>query len=201
MNIPLRCECGTVTGFVEARGLSVHGACYCRDCQAFARFLGKPERMLDAASGTEVIGTLPSRLHFTAGQDRLACIALTPRGPYRWYAECCRKAIGNSSRARKTPFVTLHVRALAASPGELERAFGRSSFVFGAESATTTVPARPAGMLLALPKILWNIIYARTSGNWRINPFFMPGSDKPIRSPQLLSKEERLALRGDQPAP
>jgi hypothetical protein len=197
MDIPLRCECGTVTGFVETQGFAVRGACYCRDCQAFARFLGRPERMLDHAGGTEVVGTLPGRVHFTAGQDRLACIALTPRGPYRWYAECCRKAIGNTSRARKTPFVTLHVRALAAQPAELERAFGRSSFAFGADSATAAVAKRPAGLLLALPKIAWNILYARTSGAWRINPFFLPDSDMPLRAPQLLSKEERHSLRGD----
>lgn len=200
MDIPLRCDCGSVTGFVEARGLSVHGACYCRDCQAFARFLGRPERMLDGAGGTEVIGMLPGRVHFTAGADRLACIALTPRGPYRWYAGCCRKAIGNTSRARKIPFVTLHVRTLAVQSEEIERVFGRSSFVFGAESATGAVAKRPLGLLGALPKIAWNVLYARTSGRWRINPFFVPGSDTPISAPQLLSKDERYALRGDTPA-
>lgn len=109
MNIPLRCECGTVTGFAETRGLSVHGACYCRDCQAFARFLGRPERMLDEAGGTE--------------------------------------AIGNCSRTRKMPFVTLHIRALDVQPDQLEQAFGRSSFVFGAASATGAVASRPAGLL------------------------------------------------------
>ena len=200
MDIPLRCECGTVAGLVAVRGLSVHGACYCRDCQAFARFLGKPERMLDAAGGTEVIGMLPCRVRFTSGVDQLACITLTPRGPYRWYARCCRRAIGNSSRARKTPFVTVHVRALAAAPDEIARVFGPSSFVFGAESATAAVTKPPLGMLLALPKIAWNVLYARVSGAWRINPFFLPGSDTPISAPQLLSKEERYALRGDTPA-
>lgn len=201
MDIPLRCECGKVTGLVGTRGLSVHGACYCRDCQAFARFLGKPERMLDAAGGTEVIGMLPGRVHFTSGAEQLACITLTPRGPYRWYAQCCRSAIGNTSRAPRTPFVTLHLRALAAPPEQITRAFGRSSFVFSAESATSTVAKRPLGMLVALPKIIWNVIYARATGAWRINPFFVPGSDTPIRAPQVLSKEERYALRGDTPAP
>jgi hypothetical protein len=200
MDIPLRCDCGTVTGFMEARGLAVHGACYCRDCQAFAHFLGQPERMLDDAGGTEVIGTLPHRVRFTSGQHRLACITLTPRGPYRWYAECCRKAIGNSSRGRRLPFATMHVRALDVTPDQVTRAFGRSSFAFGTESATTAVAKRPLGLMLAMPKILWNIIAARASGSWRSNPFFMPGSDTPIREPRQLSQEERQALRGGQPA-
>jgi hypothetical protein len=199
LEIPLQCECGTVRGSVAVRGLAVRGACYCRDCQAFARFLGAPERMLDAAGGTHVIGTLPSRVRFSSGQQRLACVTLTPRGPYRWYAECCRMAIGNSSRARKTPFVTLHTRALAAPPAELDRAFGPGTFAFATESATSEVARRPFGLPLALPKILWNILSARTSGSWRVNPFFKPGSDVPIREPQVLSKAERYALRGDTP--
>lgn len=197
--LPLRCECGTVTGFVEVQGLSVHGACYCRDCQAFARHLGRPERMLDAQGGTEVIGTLPSRLHFTSGQERLACITLTPRGPLRWYAECCRMSLGNSSRAPKMAFVTLHCRAIAAARTQIDRAFGPASFRFAVEAASAPVAKSRIGFLLALPKILWNMLSARLSGSWRRNPFFKPGTDEPLRAPLALSKEERYRLRGDAP--
>jgi len=197
--LPLRCECGTVTGFVEVKGLAVHGACYCRDCQAFARHLGRPERMLDAQGGTEVIGTLPHRVHFTSGQQRLACITLTPRGPLRWYAECCGMSVANGSRAPKTPFVTLHCRAIAAPRADVERAFGPSSFRFAVDAATAPVAKSRVGFLLAMPKILWNILQARLSGSWRSNPFFKPGTDEPIRAPVALPKEERYRLRGDSP--
>ncbi len=156
-----------------------------------------PERILDDKGATEVIGTLPGRLHFTAGQDRLACITLSKRGPYRWYAECCRMAIANSSRAPKTPFVTLHCRAIAATPAQVDAAFGRKSFVFAVESASAPVPRSRMGLARAMPKILWNILYARFSGFWRINPFFRPGTDEPIRGAQVLSMEQRYALRGD----
>jgi hypothetical protein len=197
--LPLRCECGTVTGFVEVRGLAVHGTCYCRDCQAFARFLGRPDRMLDEQGGTEVIGTLPSRLQITSGQDRLACITLTPRGPLRWYAQCCRQAICNGSRAPKTPFVTLHCRVLAVPRTELDRAFGPRSFAFAVEAATAPVAKSRIGFAVAIPKILWNLLFARLSGNWRRNPLFKPGTDEPISAPQALSKDERYRLRGDAP--
>lgn len=199
-SIPVRCECGTVTGALQVRGLAVHGVCYCRDCQAFARFLGRPERILNGAAGTEVIGTLPGRLHFISGQDRLACVTLTPRGPLRWYAECCRMSIGNSSRAPKTPFVTLHARAMAVSQAELDRAFGPGSFTFAVAAASAPVRNSRVGFVLALLKILWNLLYAKLSGAWRSNPFFRPGTDEPIRAPQALSKEQRYALRGDSPA-
>lgn len=199
VNIPLRCECGTVTGLVENRGLSLHGTCYCRDCQAFARYLGRPERMLDGQAGTEVIGTLPSRVRFTAGQDRLACITLTPRGPLRWYAECCRMAICNGSRSPKNPFVTLQCRALAVPREELDRAFGPANFTFATQAATAPVEKLRRGFVSGVPKILWNILYARVSGTWRINPLFRDGTDEPIRAPLPLSKEERYRLRGDTP--
>ncbi len=101
------------------RGFAVHGACYCRDCQAFARFLGRPERMLDAQAGTEVIGTLPHRLRITSGQERLACITLDAARPT---ALVCRvlphAAIGNGARSPKTPFVTVQRRVLAVPQAE-----------------------------------------------------------------------------------
>ncbi|HTQ36336.1 MAG TPA: DUF6151 family protein [Steroidobacteraceae bacterium] len=196
LNLSIRCECGAVTGMVEARGLAVHGTCYCRDCQAFARFLGRPGRMLDDAGGTEVIGTLPARIHFTSGEDRLACITLTSRGPYRWYAECCRMAICNSGRTRNAAFATLHRRALAASSAAVDRAFGPPGFVFGARGATAPVKVPRLGLVTAAPKILWNILHARISGSWRSSPFFTPGTDEPIRAPRVLSQQERHALRG-----
>jgi hypothetical protein len=199
MKLPVRCECGKVTGTIEARGLSVHGTCYCLDCQAFARHLGRPERMLDAHGGTEVIGTLPCRLTFHTGADQLACITLTPRGPLRWYAQCCRSSLGNGSRAPRNPFVTLHCHAIDASPEQIRRAFGPESFRFAVHAASAAVPAKRAGFLIAIPKILWNIVYAKISGAWRVNPFFKPGTDEPLRAPLELTKEQRYALRGDSP--
>lgn len=188
-----------MTGTVEARGLSVHGTCYCRDCQAFARYLGRPERMLDAHGGTEVIGTLPGRLRIDTGMDQLACITLTPRGPLRWYAQCCRMAIGNGSRTPRQSFVTLHCRAIDAPPDEVSRVFGPVSFRFAVDAATSPVPSMRAGFPLAILKILWNIVSSKVSGAWRVNPFFRPGTDEPVRAPQALTHEQRYALRGDSP--
>jgi hypothetical protein len=36
---PLRCSCGTLKGFVTHPERVNRVVCYCRDCQAFARFL------------------------------------------------------------------------------------------------------------------------------------------------------------------
>ena len=51
---PMRCRCGQLEGqltFTERAGRAV---CYCRDCQAFARFLGNSERILNELAGTDL---------------------------------------------------------------------------------------------------------------------------------------------------
>jgi hypothetical protein len=84
---PLQCRCGTLKGVVAHPEQAIRGECYCRDCQAFARFLGKTDGVLDAKGGTDVIATRPANVSFTAGVESLACMSLTDRGLLRWYAE------------------------------------------------------------------------------------------------------------------
>src|SRR5262245_45837150 len=55
VDLPLRCRCGHVHG-VASEVAPFNGfrlVCYCKDCQAFARFLDRPE-VLDAAGGTDI---------------------------------------------------------------------------------------------------------------------------------------------------
>ena len=42
-DVPLRCECGKIRGLAEgvAQSEGTRCVCYCGDCQAFARFLGR----------------------------------------------------------------------------------------------------------------------------------------------------------------
>jgi hypothetical protein len=68
--------------------------CYCRDCQAFARFLGRAD-VLDRAGGTDIFHMPPARAKLTAGTDALRCLCLSGK-VLRWYAECCRTPIANT---------------------------------------------------------------------------------------------------------
>ena len=61
--LALRCGCGAVSGRVEAPERAGRAICYCRDCRAFARWLGHPERTLDPAGGTDVVATTPRRFN------------------------------------------------------------------------------------------------------------------------------------------
>ena len=67
MNFPLRCACGQLTGHVEATHRAGRAICDCHDCQAFARFLGRPALTLDTQGGTDIVATVPRFVHFATG--------------------------------------------------------------------------------------------------------------------------------------
>jgi hypothetical protein len=96
LDLPLRCRCGRMRG-VASNVSSSSGfrfVCYCRDCQAFARFLGRAD-VLDRAGGTDIFHMPPARVKLTAGKDSLRCLCLSGK-VLRWYAECCRTPIANT---------------------------------------------------------------------------------------------------------
>src|SRR5262249_42185184 len=97
-DIPLRCRCGHVRGVAKdvAPNEGFRFICYCTDCQAFARFLERPDQ-LDSAGGTDIFQMPIGRVKLTAGLDAIRCIKLSAR-VFRWYTECCRTPIGNSAR-------------------------------------------------------------------------------------------------------
>src|SRR5215469_16250853 len=98
--LPLRCRCGRVRGF--ATKVARHGGfrfvCYCHDCQAFARFLERPD-MLDIAGGTDIFHMPTGRVKLTAGTDAVRCLTFSSK-VLRWYTHCCRTPIGNTAGPR-----------------------------------------------------------------------------------------------------
>lgn len=198
MDFPLRCRCGSVEGRIAEPARGARAICYCRDCQAYARYLGEPERTLDAAGGTDIVATTPERLHFTRGQDQLRCVTLTEKGPLRWYAQCCRTPIANTPRSPKLPYAGVVHDCLAGSAAEIDAAFGAARAAVNTESAKKesghAVSSTPVATFAALLRIVRNVAGARLSGRWRANPFFRADSSKPLVPPQTLSPEERRAL-------
>jgi hypothetical protein len=78
--------------------------CYCRDCQAFAHFLGRAD-VLDPAGGTDIFQMPPGRVQLTSGLDALRCLRLSEKGVLRWYSECCRTPIGNTADRPNFPVI------------------------------------------------------------------------------------------------
>lgn len=198
LSFPLRCACGRLEGHVTATHRAGRAICYCRDCQAFARFLSAPEAMFDALGGTDIIATAPRFVQFTAGTEQLQCMSLGPRGLLRWYSGCCRTPIGNMPRNPKLSYVGLVHNCLVGLPAAKDAAFGPAWLVVSPKSASGRVAPMLLAMLLAMLKILRNVGGSRLGGIYRQNTFFKAGTDEPIVPPQVLTAAQRQALRGAQ---
>jgi hypothetical protein len=194
MKLPLRCKCGTVQGELDAGQPTARAVCYCKDCQAYARFLGREGEVLDEHGGTEIIAARPRSLRFTAGQDRIACMSLSEKGPLRWYASCCRTPIGNTARSRKIAYLGLPRSCLAAPDASVNEALGPLKIALNTESARGKVRPTPLATFLGVLTIMRNVLGARVNGKYRDNPFFERGSGAPIAAPTNLTREERAAL-------
>jgi hypothetical protein len=198
MNYALRCDCGQVRGWLDTGHPAVRARCYCRDCQAYARWLGREADMLDPHGGTEIIAALPRHLRFDAGIDRLASVSLTEKGPLRWYARCCRTAIGNTPRSPGIAYVGVVRSCLPGPSAALDEAVGPLKTALNTGSARGQVASTPVGAAWGVLKVVRNVVGARLSGRYRDNPFFRPDADAsnavPITTPHELTPGERQAI-------
>lgn len=194
MSIALRCRCGGLQGSIDIDQASGRAVCYCKDCQAYARFLGKESEVLDDKGGTEIVAALPSSFHISSGAERLACVSLKRRGILRWYATCCKTPIGNTPRDPKMSYLGVVTACLPDSEQALTQRLGVVSCVANADSARGPVDKRPVASALAIARIGMMIIGARLTGKYKNNPFFNPDSSTPVVTPHVLSEEERRPL-------
>jgi hypothetical protein len=194
MNHPLQCQCGTLKGHVSPPDMAKRAICYCKDCQAFARFLERADTVLDERGGTEIVATLPRHVHFTEGLESLACMSLSDRGLLRWYTSCCNTPIGNTPRDMKISYAGLIHSCLAKRAPSLQDSFGPVRMVIQTKSAKGDVKSRPISNVITLLNIMKSIIGTRISGGYRRNPFFVEGSATPIRQPRVLTREERTRV-------
>jgi len=189
MSHPLQCRCGAVQGVLAHPERAVRAVCYCKDCQAFAAFLGKADQILDRLGGTDVIAVHPADVSFTAGQAQLACLSLSDTGLLRWYARCCNTPIGNLGRNPKVAHVGLIHNCVGATPAALDAAFGPVRMRVNTGSAYGRPPAMPLGLLTTMPRYAWHLLRARLDGSYRRNPFFKDGQGTPLAPPLVLSRD------------
>ena len=182
MSYPLQCSCGTVKGLVAHPEKAVRVVCYCNDCQAFARFLGKADTVLDSMGGTDVVAITPEHLSFTAGQEMLACMSLSEQGLLRWYARCCNTALGNINRNPKVAHVGL-VHTCLGAPQAITAAFGPVRMRNASGNARGTPDPIPFGTIKTLPRYALQLLRARLDGSYRRNPFFKDERGTPLAEP------------------
>src|SRR5215469_2885037 len=181
----LRCRCSRVRGVASevAPYAGFRFVCYCRDCQAFARFLERPD-VLDAAGGTEIFQMPTGRVKFTAGVDAVRCLRFSTN-VFRWYTDCCRTPIGNTAGPR-FPVVGLTRDEVLGPP--LCLIYERSAI----GPLPPNAPAPPSLSIFALRA-------ARILGWWlrglgRPTPFFDDDTNAPLCVPRVLTPSERAAL-------
>jgi hypothetical protein len=193
---PLRCRCGTVRGEVARPERAMgRGVCYCKDCQAYAHFLGRPADVLDALGGTDVVATHPKHVSLTQGRDAIACMSLSPRGLLRWYASCCRTPIGNTSRSHKTAYIGLVHNCLDDPERPIDGSFGPVAFRVNTKSAKGPAASTPAiAMVGPMVGFIGALLRARLDGSYKRTPFFAAESGAPIVAPQVITRAERERL-------
>jgi hypothetical protein len=191
----VRCRCDALSG--RLAGALDRGTrrlvCYCRDCQAFARFLGGAEDLLDAHGGTDILQLSPARLRIEAGAERLACVRLSPRGLMRWYAACCATPLGNTLATRQLSFVglvtvVLDGAARARLPTTRRGVFARDALGDGKPPGA----ADGAPLSMAVP-ITAELLARRLRGDHRRSPFF-DEDGRPVVMPRILNPAARAAL-------
>jgi len=197
--VDLRCQCGALRGVATdiAPDQGMHIVCYCDDCQAFARFLGRDD-VLDASGGTAIFQTRPAHLGITDGGEHLRCMRLSDKGMLRWYAGCCRTPIANTMSSARVPFAGVITSFIAPPEGaSKEKLLGpviaklMAKFALGqppVDAHTTT----PVSFGLRIVKFL---VVGLVQGKASPSPFFDAHTRTPVVTPQVLSPAERNALR------
>jgi hypothetical protein len=194
MNHPLQCRCGTLKGYVDCSKPVNRAVCYCRDCQAFAHYLGRPGEILDDNGGTDVIQTVPAKVTFTQGREALACMRLSEKGLVRWYANCCNTPIGNTAADMRISFIGLIHSCLKNNENSLDDSFGLVRMWSFTKGAKKPVKSRTPTMIYGILRVIGMVIRARVTGAYKQTPFFALDTGTPIVIPKILSPSERATL-------
>lgn len=199
VDLPLRCRCGHMRGVarVGAPSAGFRLVCYCQDCQAFARFLRRPD-VLDAAAGTDIFQMPTGRVRLTTGTDAVRCLQMSSK-VFRWYADCCHTPIGNTAGPR-FPLVGLIHSFMTLPPAAHSRdeVLGRPLCRIFEHSAAGPLPpnAPPPPSLGVFALRLSKLLGWWLCGLGRPNPFFDAHTGAPLSVPRILSAGERAALNG-----
>jgi hypothetical protein len=190
----LRCQCGTIQGVVADARNANRCVCYCRDCQAFAHFLGRAEAVLDERGGSEIIQIPPRNLTFTQGSEALACMRLTQKGLLRWYAGCCNTPIGNTLATPKISFIGLVHNCLESGDQSLDDSFGPIRAWVNPKGAKGDPKPEVVGQGPVVWWFITRVLRARLNGDYKRNPLFDAGTGKPVMIPRVLSADEHSGV-------
>jgi hypothetical protein len=191
MSIAIRCQCGKVRGEIDLARAYTRATCYCKDCQAFSRYLKRPA-MVDKCGGTDIVPMSPAGVRITDGHEHVACMSLSNKGRLRWHTVCCQMPLGNTARNPNIAYVGMITTCLEAGASELDATLGpRDRIVLNAGSATCKVRATPLPFLFGGLSIIYGIVAAKF-GAPKLSPFF--NANSPLCEPIVLTAAQRNTL-------
>ncbi|MEM7320716.1 MAG: DUF6151 family protein [Pseudomonadota bacterium] len=179
------CRCGKLRGLVRgvSPGYGTHCMCYCKDCQRFARHL-EADWVLDDDGGTALYQTVPSRIEFTQGQEKLACLRFSPKGPHRWYAGCCNTPLANTVG----PGLRFAGTFVAAYPDiDAEATFGAVTTVVNVPKSLASDRVRNRGLASGIIGLLWRHVRSGFGAGKRASPFFGPDG-RAVVKPEIVAQ-------------
>lgn len=194
IELPLRCRCGHVRGIAHdvSPSAGFRLVCYCEDCQAFARFLDRPD-VLNAAGGTDIFQVPPGHVKLTAGRDALRCLSLSGK-VLRWYAACCRTPIANTAAGARFPVLGLIHSFISDEVGGRSRdeVLGPPVCCIYERSATAPLPsnAPPPASLGIFARRAAKLLGWWVRGLGRPNPFFDELTKAPLSAPRVPTRNE-----------
>lgn len=189
---PIQCKCGAVRGHLEGAGVSSRLICYCTDCRAFARFLGRAADVLDVQGGTEIVQVALPRLRFSQGLDQVAAVRLGEKGAIRWYASCCKTPIGNTMADPKIAFVGLIHSSL--DRARMNEDFRTTIALVNTGSALGDPKPRQRGLPGVVARFIWIVLATRISGRYKSSQLFN-NSGSPKVVPTVLTPRELARLK------
>lgn len=172
------CACGTMAGHITVDG-GTRLVCHCDSCTRAQRHFGIEATR---AEGVGVFQTTPDRFSVDQGLAELRLAQLSPKGAFRWYAQCCNRQIGVTGTTPKFAFVSI-IDSVVAEPNELGRVRAHSFIPQHDGSTKSTGIGRVVLALVA------RAAGALTSGRWRDTVFFDVETRKPIVDPAILPKD------------
>lgn len=178
---------GRVTGQIQDYSRHNRLQCYCRDCQAFAHYLGQGENVLDENGGTDIVQIPAAAFSIETGMDQLHCVRLSPTGLHRWYAGCCNTPIGNTSGIA-LPFIGL-IHSCLTPHDALEHTFGPVGMVVFTKSAVGANPPVDKNMIGGIFAFAKLALGAKLRGEGQRHPLFHP-SGEPIVEPEIANPDE-----------
>lgn len=186
--VAFSCSCGTLTGVLHevSPATGCHLLCYCKDCRAFARHMGRLDD-LEPGGGSPLVQVLPARIGITQGEDQIACLRLSPKGLHRWYARCCNTPLANTVGSSRIPLAGMW-RPLFAQT----EPFGPVTTQGFTKAALPGGPRRDKGLGRMFGGLLKRTLAAYLNGTARQNPFF-DASGAPVSAPVVLDRTQRAA--------